>query len=488
MYDAIIIGAGVIGCSIAAELSRFTSNVLVIDKKCDVSEGASKANSGIIHAGYDAKPGTKKAFYNIKGAGMYEEICKKLGVPYKKNAAMVLGFDEADKRVIEDLNERAKLNGVSNCKIIQAEEIVKLEPNVNPEVKCALYVGESAIASPYELTYAYANWAAINGVSFVFDTEVRDLKYEGGSWKVFTNARDYGAKTIINCAGTGADTLHNMISKNPCKITYRRGEYYLLDHEKIPKFTHTLFQVPSKMGKGVLVAPSTHQNIILGPSADDIENLDDTRTNADILSSVLAKAAKTWPQFSMKSIITTFSGIRAHEVHDDFMVGKVEAAEEGAYEAIGIESPGLSAAPAIAQDIAKMVSEFLRLSEKTDHKEPLTLPKPFSQMSDKERQEAYLKDKNYGRIVCRCELVTEAEIRSSIRCPVGAKTIDGVKRRTRAGMGRCQGGFCTTRVAQILSEELDIPIEKVRKSSGNSEILIGNLNEYRENIDHEFPN
>lgn len=480
MYDLIIIGAGVVGCALAAEASRFSDNILVVDKKYDVCEGASKANSGIVHAGYDAKPGSQKAKFNLLGARMMENIAKRLSVPYKKNGALVLGFDEEDRNTIYSLLERANINGVDGCELIEKEKILELEPHVNPDVTCALWVKNSAIISPYELTYAFADIASLNSAEFMLGFDVKKISFEDGKWRVEGDGKKVFAKAIAICAGIGADELHNQISSRKTKLQPRRGEYYLLDHEKELKFNRTLFQVPNKMGKGVLVAPTTHGNVILGPSAEDIDDIDAVETVREGLDSVLEKAKKTWPNYSLRNVITTFSGIRAHELSDDFIIGEVEGALKGAFEALGIESPGLSASPAIAIELANKIKLFLGLSNKTNYIDCLEMPKPFSAMTREEREEAYKNNSDYGRIVCRCEQVTEAEIRNAINRPLGATTVDGVKRRTRAGMGRCQGGFCSTRVAEILSEELGVGLEKITKSGGNSYLLVSKIGESEE--------
>lgn len=481
MYDLIIIGAGVVGCALAAEATRFSDKVLVLEKKFDVCEGSSKANSGIVHAGYDAKPGTNKAKFNLIGAKMMEELSQKLKVPYKMNGALVLGFDEEDRKSINSLLERAKINGVENCELIEKEKILEIEPNINQDVNCALWVKNSAIISPYELTYAFADIAKLNSADFVFGFDVKTISFENGAWSLSNGEKHFRAKAIAICAGVFSDELHNQISDTKVKIQARRGEYYLLDHEKELKFKHTIFQVPNKMGKGVLVSPTTHGNIILGPSAEDIDEKDATETVRAYLDNVLEKTKKTWPNYSLHNVITTFSGIRAHELSDDFIIGEVEGAPLGAFEAIGIESPGLSASPAIAKELAKKIKAFLLLDYKKGYIDTLDYPKAFSNMSWDEKREAYRKNSDYGRIICRCEQVTEAEIRHAINRPVGATSIDGVKRRTRAGMGRCQGGFCSTRIAEILSEELNVSIENITKFGGNSRLLVSKIGEIEEN-------
>ncbi len=471
MYDAVIIGGGVIGCAIAQRLSEYAGRFAVIERASDVSEGASKANSGIVHAGYDAKTGSEKARLNVKGAGMMRKLCDRLGVSYGMPGAMVLGFSGEDGKSLEALFENGVRNGVEGLRLISREEILQLEPHVNPDVFMALLVPSSGLVSPYELTHALADTACENGVEFLLDTEVLGLSNEEGTWRITTDRGVYASRCVINCAGVGADILHNQISDRTVKIIPRRGQYYLMDHTLPLKFKRTMFQVPTKMGKGVLVSPTTHGNLLLGPTAEDIPDGNDTATTRDGLKEVMEKVRLTYPEADLRSVITTFSGIRAHEQGGDFIIGEVQGAKPGAFEAIGIESPGLSAAPAVGQELGDWAAWFLKLGKNLSYTEPVPLDKPFAGMNETERRQAYERDPDYGRIVCRCEQVTEAEVRRAIRRPVGARSLDGVKRRTRAGMGRCQGGFCSTRVMQILAEELGCDLDEVSKSGSGSWIL-----------------
>ena len=470
--DILIAGAGITGVSAARELSRYHVSVTVIDRAEDIAEGATKANSGIVHAGYDAVPGTRKALYNVRGAAMYPGLCRDLSVPYRKCGAFVIGFDEADRNTLNNLYSRGIANGVKNLRLLTREEALEAEPELNPQICGALDVPESAIVSPYELAYALADDAARNGVSFVFGQEITSVsRSEDGRWEIGTvQGASFRCRVFINCAGASGADLHNMISDLPLHMTHRRGQYYLLDRSVRQPFSRTVFQCPSVMGKGVLVSPTVHGNLLLGPNAEDIPDPLDTATTADGLASVLQSVRKTWPAASVQLNITNFSGIRAHLNTDDFMVGPVSGASF-AYEAIGIESPGLSSAPAIAEALASEVAEKMSLRKKETVVPPRKPAKPFSEMNDEERAAAVQSDPAYGNIVCRCEVVTEAEIREAIRRPVGARTVDGVKRRTRAGMGRCQGGFCSPRVAQILADETGVSLKEITKDGGNSYLL-----------------
>jgi glycerol-3-phosphate dehydrogenase len=353
-----------------------------------------------------------------------------------------------------------------------------MEPELNPSVSCSLDVPESAIVSPYELAFAMADDAAVNGVSFMFRQEILSVSAENPGWRIETAAGNtFTCKVFINCAGASGAALHNMISDVKFHIVHRRGQYYLLDRSVRLPFSRTVFQCPSSMGKGVLVSPTVHGNLLLGPNAEDIADPLDTSTTREGLSFVLERAARTWPSVSVRSNITNFSGIRAHLDTDDFSVGPVSGAP-GAFEAIGIESPGLSSAPAIGADLASMVAESMSLSRKEKIIPPRKPMKPFCDMNDAERAEAVRSDPLYGNIVCRCEVVTEAEIREAIRRPVGAHSIDGIKRRTRAGMGRCQGGFCSPRVAGILSEETGLSMLEITKDGGESFLLADTIGSF----------
>ena len=475
MYDALIIGAGVVGCAVARKLSRYAGKIGVLERAGDVSDGASKANSGIVHAGFDARPGTKKAYYNVKGAAMYPALAKELGVPYAPIGALVIGFSDEDRAILQRLYDQGVQNGVERMRVIERDKVLALEPNVNPAVTCALLAASSAVAGPYELTIALAYHAAQNGVEFRFGCPVDRVAWRDGLWTVETPQGTLQAKAVVNCAGGSADVIHNQISDQPLRIIPRRGEYYLLDSTAPCPFRHTMFQVPGKMGKGVLITPTVHGNALLGPSAEDIDDPCDTDTTRAGLDFVLEKCRLTWPQVSVRQAITAFAGVRAHADSGDFLVGPVHGAKDGAFEAAGIESPGLSAAPAIGEELGGMVADYLRLPEKDHFLPAVPLRKPFSAMTDQERADACRENPDFGRVVCRCEVVTEAEIRDAIRRPVGARSIDGVKRRTRAGMGRCQGGFCSPRVMEILCEELGLSPLDVTKSGGNSQILAGTL-------------
>lgn len=475
--DIIIVGAGVVGCALARVLSRFDVSITVLERGCDVSEGASKANSGIVHAGFDAKSGSLKARFNVAGSRMYPELCAGLGVPYRRNGSLVLAFSDEERRTLGTLLAQGEQNGVGGLRIVEHDELLSMEPNVNPEVQCALYAPTGAIVSPYELVFALADHAAVNGVGFVFNEEVRGAVQEADGWRVHTAHSEYSCRILVNCAGTDSARLHNdMGGEEKLCIDYRLGQYWLLDHVKTPPFGCTVFQCPTDMGKGVLVSPTVHGNTLIGPTAEDVADALDTATTGAGLAEALEKSRRTWRDVSTRTNVTNFAGVRAHERGGDFVIGAVRGVSH-AYEAVGIESPGLSSAPAIAEELGGLIAQNEGLSQKAGWIPAQPQPKPFNMMDSAERAEACRADALNGRIICRCETVTEAEIRRAIRRPVGATTVDGVKRRTRAGMGRCQGGFCMTRVAEILSEELGVPITEITKNGGDSRLLTSDISD-----------
>ncbi|MDO5377866.1 MAG: NAD(P)/FAD-dependent oxidoreductase [Clostridia bacterium] len=483
MYsDILIVGAGVMGCALARELGRYEATVTVLERGHDVAEGASKANSGIVHAGFDAAPGSLKAKLNVEGAKMMPALCAQLGVPYRQNGALVVAYSQRERRTLEALLERGRQNGVSGLEMLEREALLALELNANPEAVCALHAPTSGIVSPYELTYALADHAAVCGAAFRFNAPVERIERAGGLWRAIVGGEVYRCGVLILCAGADGVRLREFAGGRGMRLIPRRGQYVLLDRpDKLP-FERTMFMCPTERGKGALVAPTVHGNVLLGPSAEDISDAEDTATTAAGLEGVLEACRKTWPGLSVRSAVTNFSGVRAHEEHGDFVIGRLA---ENAYEAAGIESPGLSAAPAAARMLAGQIAREQGLSLRARVPMAPAREKPFSEMTDEERGEAVRRDPLHGRIVCRCEMVTEAEIRAAIRRPVGATSVDGVKRRTRAGMGRCQGGFCSPRVMEILAQEWGVPMTEVTKSGSGSRLLTGTIREAMKRIGEE---
>ncbi len=474
MKDVIIIGGGVVGCSVARELSRFDADILLLERGNDVSVGTSKANSGIVHGGYDAKPGTLKAKFNVAGNAMFDALARELDFPFKRNGSMVLCFDKADIGKLLELKEQGVKNGVQGLYVLEGYEAVKaMEPYVSENVVAALVVPNGGIVSPYEMTIAYAENAATNGVEFRFGSEVTAIdRIDGGLQVTCADGFTAQAKYVVNAAGVYADVINNMISPDKMHITARKGDYELLDKTCGYMASHTLFQMPTKMGKGVLVTPTCHGNILVGPTATDVTDKDDVATTPEELASAFDRALLTMPSLNRRNIITQFSGLRAHPDTDDFLIGE-SAAVKGLYNVAGIESPGLSSAPAIAMHVAEEIAQKLSLGKNANFVAERKGIPHFATLSDEERQKLVAENPLYGRIVCRCETVTEGEIVEAIRRKPGAVDMDGVKRRTRQGMGRCQAGFCTPRVMEILSRELGVPMTEVTKRGGNSQFVIG---------------
>lgn len=473
MYDVIIIGAGVTGCAVARYLSRYQVKACVIEREEDVCCGTSKANSAIIHAGFDAKNGTLMAKYNVQGSKMMPELAKELDIPFRRNGSLVVCLSEEDRPRLEALYENGVKNGVEGLEIVDAQRLHELEPNVNKDAVAALWAPTGGIVCPFIMTIALAENANANGVDFQFNSEVRAVtpRAEGG-WSVQTNRGVVDAKCVVNAAGVYADVLHNMVSADKIHITPRRGDYCLLDHSTEGFVEHTVFQVPGKFGKGVLITPTVHGNTLIGPTAMDIENREGVNTTAEGINALLAKAGASVDNLPMRQVITSFAGLRAHEDGHEFIVGEVKDAP-GFIDCAGIESPGLSSAPAIGEVVAELLKEKLNLTEKENYiptRKGILDPKELS----REERSALIKEQPaYGQIICRCEMVTEGEIIDSIRRPLGAKSLDGVKRRVRAGMGRCQAGFCSPRVMEILARELGVSQNEITKSGGESKIIVG---------------
>ncbi len=475
VYDIIIIGGGVIGCGVARELSRFNASVLLLEKTADICNGASKANTAIVHGGYDAKPHTNKAKFNVEGNALFPALCRELDVPYENNTSLVVSFGEDGHEKLEALKARGEENGVEGLRIIGQKELRGREPNIGASALEALLVPSGGIVCPYELTEAYAENAAANGVEFRRNAAVTGIERQAdGCYRVDSARGAFLGRAVVNCAGVYADVINNMISEEKITIHPRRGQYYLVDKAYANTFRAAMFQLPTAMGKGILVAPTVDGTILLGPTAEDIDDKADTATTADGLAKVLREARLTWENIPPRGFITTFAGIRAHCDRDDFVIGEAPDAPFF-FNAAGIESPGLTSAPAIARYLSALIAERLTLVRNTRFNPIHKGIEKFRHMTDARRAEVIALNPDYAKVVCRCETVTEAEIREAIRRPVGARTLDGIKRRTRAGMGRCQAGFCTQRTLEILAEELKISPLDVTKCGGGSKLVQGYL-------------
>ena len=472
MYDVIIIGGGVSGAASARELSRYKVNACVLEKEDDVCCGTSKANSAIVHAGYDAANGSLMAKLNVRGNEMMEALSKELDFPFKRNGSLVVCRAEEDMPNLQALYERGVKNGVKDLKILSKEEVLEMEPNITEEVVAALYAPTGGIVCPFNLNIALAENANVNGVEFKFNTEVTDIKKVDDHFEIQTNNGVYETKYVVNAAGVYADKFHNMVSEKKIHITPRRGDYCLLDKTAGGHVSKTIFALPGKYGKGILVSPTVHGNLLVGPTAIDIEDKEGVNTTAAGLDEVITKASENVKNIPMRQVITSFAGLRAHEDNHEFVIGEAEDCK-GFIDCSGIESPGLTSAPAIGEMVAGILKDLMGLEEKEDFiatRKGVLNPEHLS----KEERKALIKENPaYGNIICRCEMITEGEIVDAIRRPLGAKSLDAVKRRTRAGMGRCQAGFCSPRTMEILARELGVDMSEITKTGGNSKIIVG---------------
>ncbi|MBR1757886.1 MAG: NAD(P)/FAD-dependent oxidoreductase [Lachnospiraceae bacterium] len=469
-YDVIVIGGGVIGCSIARELSRYAGKIALFEREEDVCEGTSKANSGIVHGGYDAAPGTWKAKMNVAGSKMMAALAKELDIDYKQNGSVVVAFSEDGIPHLKELLAQGVANGVEGLEILYGEDCQKLIPNLSDDVVALLNVPSGGIVCPFSLTYAMADNAAVNGVEFCFETEVTGIEKAEEGYVIATNRGTFTTRAVVNAAGVYSDVFHNMVSEKKIHITPRRGQYCLMDKVVGGLVKQTIFQLPTKLGKGVLVTPTAHGNLMIGPNAENLEDKEAVFTTAEGLEDIIRRASLSVKSLPTRQIITSFAGLRAHGDQHDFVLGEPEDAPYF-FDAAAIESPGLSSAPAIGVYIAELAAEKLELAKKENFVAERHIAKAFHQMTSEERKAAIAENPAYGNIICRCETVTEAEIVDAIHRPVGAKSLDGIKRRTRTGMGRCQAGFCTPKVTEILRRELGLDYEEITKTGKGSEIL-----------------
>ncbi|MBQ6550645.1 MAG: NAD(P)/FAD-dependent oxidoreductase [Lachnospiraceae bacterium] len=472
MYDVVIIGAGVTGCAVARYLARYEVNACVLERGSDVCTGTSKANSAIVHAGYDAENGSLMAKYNVEGSLMMEPLSKELDFAYDRCGSLVVCLSEEDLPKLWDLYRNGVANGVEDLRVIGRTELKDLEPNVSDNAVAALWAPTGAIVCPFGLTIALAENAYTNGVEFRLNTEVLEVRRTENGYVIETNQGTVEAKAVVNAAGVYADVIHNMVSEEKMTIVPRKGEYMLLDHAAEGYVRHTVFQLPGKFGKGVLVSPTVHGNVIVGPTALDIEDKEGVNTTAAGLQDVTEKSGLAMKDIPLRQVITSFAGLRAHEARHEFILGECADAP-GFFDCAGIESPGLSSAPAIGLHMSDLIAEKLGLSRNEDFKGERKGILDAKTLSPEERNELIKREPAYGQIICRCESVSEGEILDAIRRPLGARDLDAVKRRVRAGMGRCQAGFCSPRVIEILARELNVPESEITKTGGGSKYIVG---------------
>ena len=467
MYDVAIIGCGVVGASCAYYLSKYKLNIAVIERANDVCCGATRANSAIIHAGYDPAVGSLCAKYNVRGNELCKEICEKLDVSYNRIGSLVVAFSETELKTLEELYERGVKNGVPDMKIINQAELREMEPMIADEALGALYAPTAAIVNPWEYGIAMAETAVVNGVDMLLNSEVISIEKAGDAWKINCKDKTIEAKYVINAAGVNSDLIHNMVAEESFKITPVAGEYYLLDKGEGTRAKHVVFQCPNELGKGVLVSPTVHGNLIVGPNAVTVER-DDTKTTTASLDFIRSAAAKSIPSILYRENIRNFTGIRSNADTGDFIIG---FAAEHFLDLAGIKSPGLSAAPAIAEDTVNMLKDDgLVLEEKenfVDERKHLR----FKHLSYEEKNKLISEKPEYGQVVCRCETITEGEIIDALKSPIPPVSLDGIKRRAGTGMGRCQGGFCGPKILEIMADFKGCTPEDILQDGNGSYIL-----------------
>jgi glycerol-3-phosphate dehydrogenase len=474
MYDVVIIGSGIIGAMIARELSKYELNICILEKENDVACGSTKANSAIVHAGFDAKEGTLKAKLNVLGSQLMEQICKDLGVKYINNGSLVLGFNDDDFTTIKTLYERGINNGVEGLQILDYETLHKLEPNVSKNALYALYAPTGAITCPYELTIACVGNAMDNGTILKCNFDVKTISKVEDYYVINSESECVKTKFVINAAGIYSDTVAKMIGDNSFTISPRRGEYILLDKDCGNTVGCTIFKTPSKMGKGILVSPTVDGNLLLGPTSVDIVDKDNKNTTDEGFAQILKLSNEYVENINTRAVITSFCGLRSVGSTGDFIIN---SPNDGFINVAGIESPGLSASPAIALYVKDLLQSQLNLIPKDHYISTRKSMTYFKDASIEEKNAIIKNDPTFGRIICRCETVTEGEILEALRTNPKPTDLDGIKRRTRAQMGRCQGGFCIPYIVKLISQENGLSMEQVTKNGYKSELIVSKTKE-----------
>ncbi len=475
MYDVAIIGAGVAGTFIARQLSAYKINVLLLDRENDIGNKTSAANSAIIHAGYDARSDQLKGRFNALGNKMFTKVCEDLDVLFQHCGSLVIGFNEEDEKTIKELYENGLRNGIEEMEIIYGDRIFELEPNLNPDVTVALYAKTAGIVAPFELTAALAENAVDNGVELSLETDVLDIKIFDKYYELITNKGVFEAEYVINCAGVYADKISNMIAGEYFNIRPRKGNYYVMDLSEVDLIKHVIFQCPSKKGKGVLVTPSIHGNILVGPDSEFIDEKFNNATDVQRLSYVREQALKTCKKIDFSKVIRVFAGLRATGSAGDFIIEHVEGTR-GLINVAGFESPGLSSIPAVADYVVEILDKLVGGMDKNENFNPKRRKViRFNMLSDDEKAKLIAENPAYARVICRCETITEAEIVDCIHRSAGARSLKAVKKRVRPGAGRCQGGFCSPRVQEILARELAKDMTEIPYDSTKAYVLTKNM-------------
>jgi len=480
MYDICIIGGGVIGCAIARELSKYDVKVCLLEKNDDVATGATKANSGIVHGGYNEKHGSVKAKFSLSGNRKFPQLDKELHFGLSMIGSLMIGFTDADADEIYKIYENGKKNGITDLQIVNSDFIRNKEPHLNRAVKIALYCSHSGVTSPYEFAIALLENAVTNGVEVRLASEVTSINKCEDYFILSTDNADLSepspiqAKCVINAAGLYADDIAKMVGISDFTITPRQGQYLLLDKDQGYLTNSVIFQVPSIISKGVLVTRTLHGNLLIGPDANTVAHKEFLDTHDKNISQVVNAARQSVPDFDLRKVITSFAGNRAVPSTGDFII-EANQQVKSFINVAGIESPGLTASPAIAAYVTELVAENtgIKLKPKTNFNPERAPYKTISTMNENELQELIKKDPSYGRVICRCETISEGEILDALRRPLPINSLDALKRRTRAGMGRCQAGFCTPKIMEIIQKELNIPREKITKKCRDSLMVIG---------------
>ena len=476
IYDVVIVGAGVIGGMLARELSRYELSVALLEKENDVAMAASRANSGIVHGGYDPVPGTLKAKLNSEGVELLFEAANQLHVPCKRNGSMVCAFSPEEEPLIHELYQQGQENHIPGLKILSGDEARAIEPNLSEAVTKVLHVTNAGIVCPYDLTIAAIGNAMDNGVNLICNFKVENISREND---IFTVASAKGqlvhSRYLVNCAGGYSDAVARMAGDDFFNIIPRAGEYMLLDKMEGGRVSHTLFQCPTAEGKGILVSPTVDGNLLVGPTAKVVATPDSDDTTPAGLAEVERLATKSVPSVNFRQVITSFTGVRASTKGGEFIL-KASDHVPGLVHAGAVDSPGLTCCVSIARYLVNILSEQgITLNAKENWNGCRKNPHAFREMTDDEKNTYIQEHPEFGKIVCRCETVTEGEILQAIKMNPPATDMDGVKRRTRSGMGRCQGGFCGPYIMELLSRELGIPMEQVTKFGGDSRMVIGRI-------------
>lgn len=478
-FDVVVVGAGIAGCTAARELARYDLSICVLEAGNDIACGATRANSAIVHAGFDPVPGTLKARFNVEGSKAYPRWCDELGVQFCRNGSMVLAFDDEGRLKLEELVRRSDANGVEGVRIVSGNRAREMEPNVSPEAACALVAPTGGIVDPYGFAFAAAENACGNGVRFLFNHRAERIVRADGGFRVEASGERFFARAVVNAAGLFADEINNMVSGERFSITPRRGEYYLYDTEYATTFEHTMFQVPGPLGKGVLVTPTIHGNMLIGPNSVSQASKTDLSTTQEGLADIVERARRTWPAASLRGAITNFAGLRAAGESGDFVIGEAADAP-GFFNIACFESPGLTSAPAVATFIASQVAARLGAGGNPSFNPRRAPQLPFAAMTDEQRERAIASDPAFGHVVCRCCEVTEAEVVRALHGPLPVLSLDAIKWRTGATMGRCHGGFCSPELVEIMSRELGCAPDAIDKRLAGSRMIASARADYVE--------